>query len=270
MPLINSDKIDDSEFLEFTNLKEKHALSQNYIVAEGPRIVARLLNSNLKILKIITDQNQLDYLTNHKLISEDQIRKHNIYVFNKKTLSELVGFKIHQGILAAAERPKEILLHEINFPVLALNRISNSENVGGIIRSANAFGINNIIIDNETCDPYLRRCIRVSMGAAFDLKIVKVNSLMESLIKLRDEQLASITSLEICEKSKSIYELNEKIDKQVIVLGSEYDGVDRQILEISNQITHIPINRESINSLNVNVACGIFLSHMKYLTSCYY
>jgi len=73
-----------------------------------------------------------------------------VFLCSKPIIKAIVGFRLHQGIIVIAEKPKDYLLTDLDFPCLALNGLTDPENVGSIIRSCAAFNISSIIIDKNT------------------------------------------------------------------------------------------------------------------------
>ena len=87
-------------------------------------------------------------------------------------MNKIVGFKLHSGVMAIGKQPVDVNLSELESPVVVMNGIINSENVGSIIRNCAAFGFESIITDKQTSSPYLRRAVRVSMGAVLNIGAV--------------------------------------------------------------------------------------------------
>jgi tRNA G18 (ribose-2'-O)-methylase SpoU len=100
-----------------------------------------------------------------------------VYSASQAVMDEIVGFPIHRGILAFGRRGRTPdagdLLAELEGPaiVLALFGIANHDNMGGILRNAAAFGARAVLLGADCCDPFYRKAIRVSVGAALTLPI---------------------------------------------------------------------------------------------------
>ena len=99
-------------------------------------------------------------------------------------------------------RPATTPLDELTHPIVALNGLSDPENVGGIVRTCRAFGVRSLLVDKQSCDPYLRRAVRVSMGAIFDMNVCIVEKLDTALGKLSNR-----FSLVAVETGSSIHSL---------------------------------------------------------------
>ena len=92
------------------------------------------------------------------------------YTATKSALEELTGFTMYQGVLAIGRVPHRPTLEELIAsapkPALfvAVEAVSNAQNLGGLVRNIAAFGGNGIITGETCCSPYLRRAVRGSMG----------------------------------------------------------------------------------------------------------
>ena len=116
-----------------------------------------------------------------------------VYLADKKLLETLVGYTVYQGVFAVGKIPPLASLEEIfrKSPApklfVAVHEMSNAENLGALVRNCVAFGVQGMIVGETSSSPYLRRAVRNSMGAIFDLPVYELNNRMgelhESLIK---------------------------------------------------------------------------------------
>ncbi|MBS1538811.1 MAG: RNA methyltransferase [Bacteroidetes bacterium] len=224
-------------------------------IAEGTKTTRALLKSSIEIVSIFAlTEFYNDY---SELIKERKLIEQQLFTADKSIMNEIVGFRLHQGIMAIGIQPQPKPIEEITFPVVALCGIINSENVGVIIRNCAAFGIRSVIVDSSTSSPYLRRAVRVSMGAVFGVAIYIVKDLLKVLLRLKLEFNASIISAEISENSKYINEFTFP-KNAIVIFGNEGNGIDMDILRASDAVVSIPIQPD-IDSLNVAAASAIIL-----------
>ena len=93
-----------------------------------------------------------------------------VYLASQPVLDGIVGFELHRGILALAEKAPETSADDLlaGLPatalVMALVGISNHDNMGGLFRNAAGFGVDAVLLDPTCCDPLYRKAIRVSVG----------------------------------------------------------------------------------------------------------
>lgn len=98
----------------------------------------------------------------------------------KETLDRLVGFRLHQGIMALGRIPPPASRVEGTLWV-ALDGLSNAENVGAILRTCAAFGADGVLVGPTTASPWLRRAVRVSMAAPLQVPVHFVPDLAEAV-----------------------------------------------------------------------------------------
>ncbi len=228
------------------------------LIAEGTKTTSALLKSKIEIVSIFAMQEFYDEYS--ELIGNRNLAEHQLFTAGKSVMNEIVGFRLHEGIMAIGIQPPSVLIEKINFPAVALCGIVNSENVGSIIRNCAAFGVRSVIVDKATSSPYLRRAVRVSVGAVFSMQILFVDDMVSALLHLRMECGATIISSEITDNSVDIDEFIFP-KKSVILFGSEGKGIDNAILAESDTTIYIPIQPE-VNSLNVAAASAVILREL--------
>lgn len=138
---------------------------------------------------------------------------------------------------------------------ILLDQLSDVRNFGAIIRTAECSGVNGIIIQNNGSAPVNAETIKTSAGAAFKTPICKVDHLKDALFLLQASDIRIVAATEKTEGS--IYDINFK-QPIAIIMGSEHRGINPSILKMVDYKAKLPLLGE-IASLNVSVACGIFL-----------
>jgi 23S rRNA (guanosine2251-2'-O)-methyltransferase len=193
------------------------------------------------------------------------LRKHKINVsyvpierLNRFTRSN------HQGVVA---KISPIEFHELdnlvlktidskNTPLfLLLDQISDVRNFGAIIRTAECTGVNGIIIQKKGGAPISEDTIKTSSGAVFRVPICKVDHIKDAIFHLQSSGIKIIAATE--KTDKTIYNVSLE-EPCAIVMGSEGKGISNSILKIADIKAKLPMKGE-IDSLNVSVACGVFL-----------
>ena len=128
-------------------------------------------------------------------------------------------------------------------------------NFGAIIRTAEISGVDGIIIQNSSSAPVNSDTIKTSAGAIFNIPICKVNHIKDAIYHLQSMNISIISASEKAEKN--IYDVDLKIPI-AIIMGSEQKGINKSVINLSNESVKLPMYGK-IESLNVSVACGIFL-----------
>lgn len=134
-----------------------------------------------------------------------------------------------------------------------LDGLQDPGNVGTILRTANAFGIDNVILTGSCADIYNPKTVRATMGAIFRQKVCRLNA--SELSELKDSGVRFVGSA-LGEASADISDVN--LRGAVVAIGSEGKGISAEVLELCEQRVVIPIVPEC-ESLNAAVAAGIIM-----------
>jgi TrmH family RNA methyltransferase len=141
--------------------------------------------------------------------------------------------------------------------LVAFNAVNDPQNVGLIARNAAAFGVQALIVDNATYDPYYRKAIRVSMGTIFRLPVYYDYDLKESLSWLKKRYNMRIIAA-ACGMDSEVIAGTKLSGSVCIVFGNEDKGISREILDIADAKVRIPVSR-NVDSLNVACASAVCL-----------
>ncbi len=170
----------------------------------------------------------------------------------------------HQGIVAitspiefvSLETLVESSLENTKAPLfLILDQISDVRNFGAILRTAECTGVNGVIIQKKGGAPVSGDTVKTSAGAIFNIPICKVDHIKDAIYYLQGSGINTIAASE--KAQKSIYDLTLTTGL-AIIMGSEGKGVSKSVMNIANEKASLPLLGE-INSLNVSVACAVFL-----------
>jgi len=227
----------------------------------GIRAVIEAINSSKDIDKVFIQTG-----LKGKLIGqlESLIRKNKInfsYVPTQKL--DRLSKKNHQGVIARIAPIKfytinsfsEVIEKSKNPFILILDQINDVRNFGAIIRTAEISGVDGIIIQNSSSAPINSDTIKTSAGAIFNIPICKVNHIKDAIYHLQSMNISIISASEKSEKN--IYDVDLK-GPLAIIMGSEQKGINKSVINLSNESVKLPMYGK-IESLNVSVACGIFL-----------
>jgi len=184
------------------------------------------------------------------------------FVGTKSLLSSIVGFHLHQGIMAVAKIPTPKKLDEVVKeslrPLLfvAVEGMTNSENLGVVVRNCVAFGVQALIVGETSSSPYLRRAVRNSMGAIFRLPVVDCGDLVETIADLRHRGMEVVAAHP--HAGKPMKESSLFVGDCCIVLGSEGEGITEKTLAACSEAVAIPM-KPGVDSLNVSSAAAVLL-----------
>lgn len=138
---------------------------------------------------------------------------------------------------------------------LLLDQISDVRNFGAIIRTAECSGVHGIIIQKNGSAPVNAEAIKTSAGAAFKVPICKVDHIKDAIFLLQAYDIKTVAASE--KTNVSIYDVNFN-QPVAIIMGSEDRGVNPSVLQIVDYKAKLDLLGK-IESLNVSVACGVFL-----------
>lgn len=248
---------------------------QGIFIAESAKVVRRLLESRLTVVSVVLPEK---CLAEYRPLLEARPENAAVYLAEKKLLESLVGFSMFQGVLAVGKVPPPVSLDEIlpKSPkpqlFVAIDELANAENIGALVRNCVAFGVQALIVGETSSSPYLRRAVRNSMGAIFQLPVIELAklgqrhqfttkpnavklTLVECLKKLRARGVRCIAAHPRTENKLSQADFSGDC---CLVFGSEGDGISPEVLEACDEAVAIPMPPE-VDSLNVGAAAAVFL-----------
>lgn len=230
-------------------------------IVEGRYCVERLLRSNLTVHSVLLTEGRA------QMIHEHVPAMVPVYSLPLPEMQKLVGFDFHRGVMACASRPP---LHEFtSFKLedgrselaIAMLGISERENVGSIMRTSAALGVEHIFIGPQTADPYARRTIRVSMGSVFSLKLYELSDPSSQLQTLANQhQLRTIVST-LATDATPLRDFRLARQSGILIAGNEAKGVAKEIQKIATDRVTIPMQMGT-DSLNVAIATAICLHEL--------
>ena len=236
-------------------LKEKkYRKEYNQFIIEGVKIVKEAINENANIENIIVSKNALDSELVKKYL-EEELRNINYIEVPENIFKLISDVEKPQGVLAIINKEnKKQNVDYSNSIMLALDDIQDPGNLGTIIRTADSIALSQILISKGTVDPYSLKVIRSTMGAIFRINILECENLSKTLEEIKKKGYdVVVTDLDA---KKSIYDIN--LEKKVVVIGNEANGVSKNVKDIANIKTIIPMLGKT-ESLNASVATGVIL-----------
>ena len=139
---------------------------------------------------------------------------------------------------------------------LSLYSLRDPGNLGAVIRSAAAFGVQHIILSSDSADIYNPKTVRAAMGTMFGVKITIVKD-FESFIKAARACGRSVYAAELSDGARSVREIELSSD-DIFIIGNEGHGIPAEISSICTGSVFIPIS-EGVESLNASVAAAVFM-----------
>lgn len=226
-----------------------------HFVAEGWVAIARLLDSGHTLRSLLLLPARMERLRSEfPEIVDSEVP---VYVAAREVLGESVGFDVHRGVLAAADRKPSPSLEELvtgSRRLAVLEGLNDAENVGGIARAARALGIDGMLLDPTCTDPYARRTVRVSMGEILHLPVARATEWPDALDQLPDHGFET-WALTPDAAAHDIWSLPIP-SRLALILGGEGPGLSDPALERATRRVRIPIG-DAVDSLNVGHAAAV-------------
>ena len=232
---------------------------QQLFVAEGEKVVRRLLESRFTVVSRLLPERWLQIL---EPILQARPELIDVYLAEKAVLETLTGFSMYQGLLAMGRIPTlatlEGVLKSSAPPRLfaAVDGLTNAENLGVLVRNCAAFGVQALLVGETSSSPFLRRAVRSSMGTIFQLPVVELDNLARTLADLMHDGLRCLAAHPHTDR-KMLSEADFTGDC-CIVFGSEGSGISAAVLAACDEAVAIPMSG-GVDSLNVGSASGVFL-----------
>ena len=236
--------------------------AKKVFIAESAKVIKLALEAGYKSLSLLMEKKHLTTdaaeLLDH--IGEDT----PVYIAEREVLASLTGYKLTRGFLAAFQRPELPTVETIckNAKRIAiLEEIADSTNVGAIVRSAAALGIDAVLFTPTCCDPLARRAVRVSMGTIFQIPWTHIG---EQPADWPDKGITQLRAMGFKTVSMALKKDSVRLDdpilkqqeKLAIILGGEGYGLHPRTLEQTDFTVIIPMYHK-VDSLNVAAASAV-------------
>lgn len=255
------DSLDVPELQPYKTLRQtsEHE-KQGIFVAEGEKVVARLLESGLKPLSFLMTP---EWFETYRVRLESKPDTITVFLGEKSLLNSIVGFHLHQGIMAVAAIPEamdlETIVKQMETPHLfvAVDGMTNSENLGVLVRNCAAFGVQALLVGETSSSPYLRRAVRNSMGTIFRLPVLHSDSLVRTIHQLKSQFSIHVVAAHP-HTDQSFISTVDFCSDSCIVFGSEGTGISPDVLSECDELAAIPMS-DGVDSLNVSNASAVFL-----------
>lgn len=233
-------------------LKDKQVRNEcNLFIVEGYHLVEEALKHRVLKSVLCTDKEILEKIDvkDKYLVSEQVIKK----VSSTKSPQNIIGV-----VNSITNQDLEVIISKKELRILILDDINDPGNLGTIIRTSAALGIDAVISSNETVDYYNEKVLRATQGAIFKIPLFK-GDLVKIISTLKQNNITIYgTHLE---SSVSVKEV-EKFKKLAIVVGNEAQGVSSKVLNFCDKNIILPMKND-VESLNVSIAAALLMWELK-------
>lgn len=270
MNLIEINDINASELdVYIRNTENQLRAEESIFVAESAYVSLRALEAGYEPLSMLVETDRIEaeaqpvFEALEKICGKEKTESIPVYVADRKIVINITGHKLVRGLWMTFRRKPELTVEDIckdKKRIAVLVDVVKAENVGAIIRSAAALGMDGVILTHPSVDPLTRRSSRVSMGTVFQIPWAKATweeSQGTNLIEKIQSYGIKTVAMALTEDSTSID--NDEIranEKLAVVLGTEGTGLPKDVISACDYRVMIPMYN-GVDSLNVAAASAI-------------
>lgn len=237
--------------------RKKDRWTKRLYMAEGIKMAEEIINNGYEAKYLIYTESLFDIKGGSKLYERIKHFK-NLINIPEKLFAEISDVETPQGIMAILpfrEMSLMDMLERQNPFIILLDRVQDPGNLGTIIRTADAFGVDGIIVSEGSVDVYNPKVVRATMGSLFRMKIYHTEDSMGTIRELKDKGII-IYSTSLQGKS-FIHEVDFKAPS-LLIIGNESRGVSDELLDMADMLVKIPMVGGA-ESLNAAVASSIIM-----------
>jgi TrmH family RNA methyltransferase len=232
--------------------QKKYRREFGEFIIEGIKGVEEVLASGCMVTQIILEEDSRTPVDLPLFVAGGP----EVLYASKSDIKDIKTTETFPGIMAVVKMPETKLQDfDLEKPILCLDGVKDPGNLGTIIRTADWFGITNILLTDDCVDAYNEKVVRSTMGSIFRSKIVESENIMQDLPALK-KQGYTLIGLEM--EGEPLQKMKPQA-KTVYVFGSESHGISAKVQSILDSSCTIPRLGGS-ESLNVGVAVGVVLS----------
>ena len=242
-------------------LKNKRNPEQGLFIAESATVIGHALDAGYEPVSLLMEKRHIEGQAKELIPRCGDIP---LYTGKRDVLSVLTGYELTRGILCAMRRPQEKSMEEVlrdSSRVAVLEGIVDPTNVGAIIRSAAALGMDAVLLSPTCCDPLSRRAVRVSMGTVFQIPWARIPGDHTQWpvpgLDLLKSQGFKTAAMALTGNSVPIDDPRLMTEEKLaIILGTEGDGLKHETIENCDYNVLIPMYH-GVDSLNVAAASAV-------------
>lgn len=250
------------DYVKLSSSKSRRDKAGLFVI-EGIKLLEEAVKSGVKTERVfVTDEAYEKYA----LSSEKFFQFDNIYLITPEISEKMTSQETPQGVYAVCRKLDKHIdtdkIYSKSGKYVMLCGLQNAGNVGTIMRTAEAMGIDGIFLAQNCCEIYNPKVLRGSMGSVFRVPSFVVDDVAAFLQELKSNGFASYASV-LSDKAKSLSEVDFS-EKSVLLIGNEGNGLDNEVIEGCTDKITIEMNGVT-ESLNASVAACIMMWEMTKL-----
>lgn len=262
MPIIEINDLTAEELIPYVSsneiqLKRYFEPELGIFIAESPKVIRLALNAGYEPISLLAERK---YISGQGKDIIEICADIPVYTADSAVLTQLTGFKLTQGLLCAMRRKPLPTAEEIcrnARHIAVLEDVMNQTNIGAVVRSAAALGIDAVLLTEPSSDPLYRRAIRVSMGTVFNMPWTYISGKSPEYVAKLKEMGFTTAAMALHSNTVDIDDSElKKAEKIAIILGTEGEGLKDSTIEACDYTVKIPM-ADGVDSLNVAAASAV-------------
>lgn len=245
--------------LNETQLRHYYEPHGGLLITESPKVTERALRAGCQPVSALVERSQAEGEASEVLESLPDIP---VFTGTSDTIRKLTNIPMTRGLLCCMKRPELKSVEELVSGmrrIAVLENVTNPTNVGAIVRSAAALGMEAVLLNHACSDPFYRRAARVSMGTVFQVPWTYLENTESGkgmhYVKMLQALGFKTAALALRKDTVSISDpCLAAEDKLAVILGAEGDGLTDETIDLSDYTIKIPM-AHGVDSLNV-AACS--------------
>ena len=234
-------------------LRNRLEPEKGIFIAESPKVINVALNAGYEPLAMLCEKRHIEGDAAPLIARCGDIP---VYTGERELLSQLTGYVLTRGVLCAMRRPQAPTIEDVcrdGRRIVVIDGVVDTTNIGAIFRSAAALGIDGVLLTRNSCDPFNRRAVRVSMGSVFLVPWTWMDDDLESLHQYGFKTAAMALSDDSIPLDSPSLAAEERL---AIVMGTEGDGLPHETIARADYVVRIPMSHD-VDSLNVAAAAAV-------------
>lgn len=246
-------RLGDYRDLRDVQLRRSLEAEHGLFLAEGAKVVRRAVEAGYPVRSLLMAPRWLDGLADVLATTDAPC-----YVLDEALVEQVTGFHVHRGALASLRRTPLPSVDDVLAgarTVVVLEDIVDHANVGAVLRSAAALGVDAVLLSPRCADPLYRRAVKVAMGAVFTVPWTRLPDWHGALEDLAARGFTTV-ALTLAPDAVDLPGAVAGQDRVALVLGGEGHGLTARWESSADVRAVIPM-RPRVDSLNVAAAAAV-------------
>ena len=248
--------------------EKKNRKSEGYFLAEGVKLTKEAFEASLPIEYCIVSEEKKNSILNSlgDMCNDVKYKNCKLITVSENVFEKISTEKAPQGVISVIKhldffRDMDIIYKEEFFlepeeKAIFLFSVRDPSNLGAVIRSSVAFGIDHIILSDDCADIYSPKTVRSAMGSLYRVKVTTVKD-SGSFIRAAQANSRRVFAAELTDRAVSLSDIKLR-GNDIVIIGNEGHGIAPEISSLCDGSVYIPISKKT-ESLNASVAAAIFM-----------